>query len=135
MTSRQSLVFQLFMLFTPLIIWQCEQPPVVKATPVVIDKKPEFRGGQKALFKYLNDNVQYPPFRREKGIEGTVYVHFMVETDGQVTNVEVARGIGGGCNEEAVRVVKSMSGMWESGLNQGIKVRMPFTLPVKFKLE
>lgn len=149
MILRQSIVFQLFMLFTPICMWQCEQPPTTNAAPIVVDKNPaiaqadsivldknpEFKGGVKALFKYLSDNVKYPPFKREKGIEGTVYIHFMVETDGQVTNVKVARGIGGGCNEEAVRVVKSMSGMWESGLNQGVKVRMSFSLPVKFKLE
>ncbi len=135
MTSRQSLIFQLFMLFTPFSIYQCQQPPTVKEAPVVLDKNPEFKGGLKALFKYLSDNVKYPELGRISPIEGTVYVHFMVETDGQVTDVEVARGIGGGCNEEAVRVVKSMSGMWESGLNQGVKMRMPFTIPVKFKLE
>ena len=54
MTSRQSIVFQLFMLFTTLIIWQCEQSPIAKSSPVVSDKNPEFIGGQKELFKYLN---------------------------------------------------------------------------------
>jgi periplasmic protein TonB len=135
MTSRQFLAFQLFMLFTPLTICQCQQPPTAKAPPIVMDKNPEFKGGSKALFRYLSDNVKYPELARISPIEGTVYVHFIVEPDGQVTNVEVARGIGEVYNQEAVRVVQSMSGMWESGLNQGLKVRMPFSLPVKFKLE
>jgi periplasmic protein TonB len=133
MTSRQSLVFQLFMLFTPFSIYQCQQPPTVKEAPVVLDKNPEFKGGYKAMFKYIKDNLKYP--RREKAIEGTVYIRFMVEIDGQVTNVEAVRGIGIEYNEEAIRVVKSMSVMWESGLNQGVKVPMPFTIPVKFALE
>jgi periplasmic protein TonB len=133
MTSRQSLIFQLFMLFTPFSFYQCQQPPTVKEAPVVLDKNPEFKGGYKAMFKYIKDNLKYP--RREKAIEGTVYIRFMVEIDGQVTNVEAVRGIGIEYNEEAIRVVKSMSVMWESGLNQGVKVPMPFTIPVKFALE
>ncbi|MBC8173775.1 MAG: energy transducer TonB, partial [Chitinophagales bacterium] len=71
---------------------------------------------------------------KENGIEGTVYVQFVVEKDGSITDVKVVRGIGGGCNEEAMAKVKAMP-KWTPGKQQGKPVRVSFTLPVKFKLQ
>ena len=71
---------------------------------------------------------------RENGIEGTVYIEFVIGKDGSVTGANVKRGIGGGCNEEALRVVNSMP-KWKPGKQQGNPVKVKYTLPVKFKLQ
>jgi TonB family protein len=102
---------------------------------VVVDKLPEFIGGIKEMFKFMGQNIKYPEAARENGIEGTVYIGFVVEKDGSMTNFVLKRGIGAGCNEEAMRVLKAMNGKWESGFYGGQKVRVAYTLPIKFKLE
>lgn len=82
----------------------------------VVENAPAFPGGDLARMKFLQDNIKYPPMARESGIQGTVYVTFVVERSGAVTDVKILRGIGGGCDEEAVRVVKNMP-KWEPGNN------------------
>ena len=79
------------------------------------------------------NNIKYPEVARTSGITGTVYVQFVVEKDGSISDVKVVRGIGGGCDEEAVRVVKSMP-RWKPGKQRGQPVRVYFTLPIEFKL-
>jgi periplasmic protein TonB len=89
------------------------------------------------MFKFLQSNLKYPAVARENSVEGTVYVGFVVEKDGSISNVTVKRGIangGGGCNDEAVRVVKMMP-KWKPGKQQGKAVKVNYTLPVKFKLQ
>ena len=71
---------------------------------------------------------------RESGIQGTVYVTFVVEHDGSVTDVRILRGIGGGCDEEAVRVINSMP-KWNAGKQRGKPVRVQFNMPIKFTLQ
>lgn len=99
-----------------------------------VQQKPEFPNGDKALFKYLSDNLKYPAIARENGIEGTVVVKFVVSKSGDIRNAEVVRGIGGGCDAEALRVVNTMP-KWNPGKNNGKAVNVTYTLPVKFKLE
>jgi periplasmic protein TonB len=110
------------------------EKPVVEQIFTIVEQNPEFPDGQKAMFSWLSSNIKYPPIARENGIEGTVYVGFVVNTDGSIVDVIVKRGIGGGCNEEAVRVVQQMPN-WKPGRQQGRPVRVAFTLPIKFKLE
>ncbi|MDZ7742346.1 MAG: energy transducer TonB [Bacteroidota bacterium] len=100
----------------------------------VVESMPEFPGGQTALFKFLQQNIDYPEIAKESGIQGRVFVTFVVETDGSVTDVRILRGIGGGCDEEALRVVKSMP-KWNPGKQRGKPVRVQFNLPVKFTLQ
>jgi TonB family protein len=100
----------------------------------VVEQMPEFPGGQKALYKYLSDNIRYPVVARENGIEGTVYIGFVVNTDGQLSNIVVKRGVAGGCTEESVRVISSMP-KWIPGKHNGEFVRVNFTMPIKFKLD
>ncbi|NLH53637.1 MAG: energy transducer TonB [Bacteroidales bacterium] len=120
-----------------------EYVPVQKAEEEVIEEQeifqvvesmPEFPGGEEARIAFLRDNIKYPQMARESGIQGTVYVTFVVETDGRVTAVRVLRGIGGGCDEEAVRVVKAMP-RWIPGKQRGKPVRVQFTMPIKFTLQ
>jgi protein TonB len=94
---------------------------------------PEFKGGAGAMTKYLVESIKYPKTAREKGINGTVYVTYVVEKDGAVSNVKILRGIGGGCDEEAIRVVREMPN-WIPGKNKGKPVRVQFNLPIKFAL-
>jgi periplasmic protein TonB len=100
---------------------------------VFVEQMPEYKDGMKAMFKYLSDNIKYPAIARENGIEGTVYVGFTVGRDGSIRDVVVKRGIGGGCNDEAVRVVSSMPN-WKEGRQNGKPVNVAFTLPIKFAL-
>ena len=97
------------------------------------EKMPSFPGGEMKMYEFLAMNVRYPQRAREDGYSGTVYVRFVVEPDGSITNIEVAKGVGGGCSEEAVRVVKMMPN-WIPGEAFGKKVRVTYTLPVSFKL-
>jgi protein TonB len=101
---------------------------------LVVESAPEFPGGEAGLFEYLSDNLKYPEMAKEASISGRVYVTFVVEKDGSITGVRVLRGIGGGCDEEAVRVVMNMP-RWKPGYQRTIPVRVQFNLPIKFTLE
>ncbi len=99
----------------------------------VVEVSPGFPGGEEARLKYLRDNLDYPVIARESGIQGTIYVTFVVERDGSITDVKVMRGIGGGCDEEAIRVVQKMP-KWAPGQQRGKPVRVQFMMPIKFVL-
>jgi len=100
----------------------------------VVESMPEFPGGMGQLMKYLAENIKYPPLAKESGIQGRVFINFVVEPDGSISNVKVLRGIGGGCDEEAVRVVEAMP-KWKPGKQRGKPVRVSYNLPVKFTLQ
>jgi Ca-activated chloride channel homolog len=99
----------------------------------VVEKMPEFPGGEKALLKFLEDNIQYPQLAIENKIQGTVYIRFVVKEDGSVTDIHVLRGIGGGCDEEAIKVIRLMP-KWIPGKQNGKPASVYFTLPIKFIL-
>jgi TonB family protein len=101
----------------------------------VVDKLPEFKGGQMQMFRFLANNIKYPKYARGNGIEGTIYIGFVVEKNGILSNINIKRGVSDDCNEEALRVLKLMQGKWDAGSFNGQKVRVAFTLPIKFKLE
>ncbi len=100
----------------------------------IVEEMPEFPGGMNKLAEYLGKNIKYPQMARESGIQGRVFVQFVVEPDGSVSNVAVMRSLGGGCDEEAIRVVKSMP-KWKAGKQRGKPVRVSYILPVNFKLQ
>ena len=95
---------------------------------------PEFPGGEQAMMDFVAKNVKYPKEAMEKEISGRVLVSFVVEKDGSINETEVVKGIGGGCDEEAVRVVKAMP-KWKPGKEKGKAVRVSFMLPIVFKLQ
>jgi protein TonB len=99
----------------------------------IVEQMPEFPGGEEKLFEYLGKNIKYPSMARENGITGTVYVTFVVEGNGEISDVKKLRGIGGGCDEEAMRVVKAMPS-WKAGKQNGKSVRVQYNLPIKFTL-
>jgi len=99
---------------------------------VVVESMPEFTGGQKAFEAFLTSNLRYPQSAKEMCIMGKVYVSFLIDKAGNVTNVKVLRGIGCGCDEEAVRVIKLTSGKWKPGKQNGKTVQVLMTIPIKF---
>lgn len=99
----------------------------------VVEESPSFIGGQTAMVQFLSKNLQYPTEALEKNVEGVVYVSFIVEKDGLISNVILKRDIGSGCGEEALRVVKMMPN-WLPGKQKGKAVRTQFILPISFKL-
>ncbi len=116
-----------------------EPPPVVEEKKEeevfkFVEQMPAFPDGEAAMLKYIREHVKYPAIAKENGIEGTVVIQFVVTKDGDIQKVVVARGIGGGCDEEAARVVKSMPN-WKPGKHNGKPVPVSFTLPIRFKLE
>lgn len=114
----------------PKTIPQKQDPDVY----TVVEKMPEYPGGEEARIKFLVTNIKYPPKARKEGIKGTVFVTFIIEKDGKITNVKALKGIGGGCDEEAVRVI-SMMPNWKPGMQRGEAVRVQFNMPIKFHLD
>lgn len=100
---------------------------------VAVDTMPSFPGGNMARVKFLQDNMHFPDLAREKRIQGTVYVTFIVEKDGKVSNVRILSGIGGGCDEESMRVVKLLP-PWNPGKCGNNPVRVQMNMPLKYTL-
>lgn len=109
-------------------------PPIDTTIYDIVEKMPVFPGGEMKMYEFLGMNVRYPQRARKDGYSGTVYVRFVVEPDGTITNIEIAKGVGGGCSEEAMRVVKMMPN-WIPGEAFGKKVRVTYTLPINFRLQ
>ncbi len=95
------------------------------------DTMPSFPGGKKALYSFIFSRFNYPQEAVKNNVQGKVYLHFVVEPDGSVSHVKVLRGIGGGCDKEAIRVVKNMP-KWKPGIQKGKPVRVSFNLSIKF---
>ena len=100
----------------------------------IVEQMPEFPGGAAEMMNYLSGNIKYPEEAKDKGISGRVFISFVVEKDGSVNQVKVMKGIGGGCDDEAVRVVKAMP-KWKPGMQKGKPVRVSYMLPITFKLD
>lgn len=99
----------------------------------VVEEDPEFPGGMEAMYKFIADNLSYPSLAKDNNITGRVFVSFVVEKDGSISNVKTMRDIGGGCGAEACRIIRSMPN-WIPGKQRGKIVRVQYTLPVNFNL-
>ncbi|HVS92274.1 MAG TPA: TonB family protein [Mucilaginibacter sp.] len=99
-----------------------------------VEEEPSFPGGQDAFIKYLSKNIHYPAVARENGVQGKVFLSFVCEKDGSLTDIKVVRGIGSGCDDEAVRVLKN-SPKWTPGVQNGKHVRVAYTIPITFALQ
>ena len=100
----------------------------------IVEQMPQYTGGEEAMMKYVAENIKYPQAAKDKNISGRVFVGFVIEKDGSVSNVKVVRGIGGGCDEEAARVIKEMP-KWKPGMQKGKPVRVNYMMPIFFKLD
>lgn len=100
----------------------------------IVESMPEFPGGgQEALFKYLQKEMKYPQIAKENGIQGTVFVNFVVGKDGKIRDAKILRGVNKMLDEEAIRVVKAMPS-WKPGKQRGKPVSVSYNLPIKFTL-
>lgn len=99
----------------------------------VVEQMPQYPGGETEMYKFIMNNLKYPAKASEAGIQGKVILNFVVGKDGKITNIKVVRGIGFGCDEEAVRVLQKMPS-WNPGKMGGRPVPVYFTFPITFKL-
>lgn len=104
-------------------------------TPIftVVEDMPMFPGGKEAMYKYLGENITYPSEAKKDSISGTVYVTYVVEKDGSVSNIRLLRGVREDLDNEAMRVIKEMP-KWTPGKQRGKAVRVQYNLPIKFVL-
>ncbi|MFP4093937.1 MAG: energy transducer TonB [Cyclobacteriaceae bacterium] len=113
-----------------------EEAPEEESTDeifMVVEDQPTPSGGMQAFYEFVGKNMKYPSQARRMGIEGKVFVQFVVDKDGSLSDVKAIKGIGAGCDEEAVRVIKSAP-KWNPGKQRGRPVRVRMVLPITFKL-
>ncbi|MBW6479454.1 MAG: energy transducer TonB [Bacteroidales bacterium] len=120
-----------------------EPPEIEKVNPeqqtqdqifTVVEDQPEFPGGTDSLMTYLMQNLRYPKEARDARIQGTVFVTFVVEKDGSVSDVRTLRGVAPSLDEEAIRVVRAMPA-WKPGYQRGQTVRVQYNLPIRFIMD
>ena len=99
-----------------------------------VEQQPEFPGGQREMYAFIGKNLKYPSQAQRANVSGRVFAKFVVERDGRIGDVQILKGIGFGCDEEAQRVIKSMP-KWNPGKQNGRSVRVFFTMPINFQLE
>lgn len=103
-------------------------------TTANIESYPEFPGGQAAFAKYMSRNLRFPEMAAEAGIFGKVFVSFIIEKNGELSNIKIIKGIGAGCDEEAMRVL-SKSPKWKAGVQNNQNVRVMYTIPINFQTQ
>ncbi len=100
----------------------------------IVEEMPEFPGGELALRKFIANAIKYPVIAQENGIQGKVYVNFVVDKNGRVTNAKIARGVDQSLDKEALRVVNNLPA-WKPGKQRGKSVRVSYTVPINFVLQ
>lgn len=111
-----------------------EEEAEVIFDPYALEKQPSFPGGYEAFNKFLNQHLKYPSKASRNDVQGQVFMRFVIDTDGSIIDVEVMKGIGFGCDEEAKRVLES-SPKWNPGKQRGREVKVRMSVPVFFRLE
>lgn len=134
--ERINSLLLLLVLFSAPVVLHAQSDTVNREKRLIheLTTQPELAGG---VYSYLGKKIRYPPQARENGIEGRVFVRFLIDENGKITNVHLpsnTRRLGAGLEEEAVRVVKAMPA-WRPGTYKEKAVRVVYTLPVYFKLE
>lgn len=111
-----------------------DQAPLFPCKNTSKDFKEKQACAQKKMLEFVYTQIRYPKQARENGIQGTAIASFIVEKDGSISNITTLRAVGGGCDEEVIRIIQAMP-RWEAGVHKGENVRVKFTLPVKFKID
>jgi len=118
---------------------KCRERKFVLSGPdtnkVAVDRPPLFIGGEPMMFDPILRNIKYPAKARENEITGTVYISFIIDKKGNAINHTVVRGVGGGCDEEALRVVKSIPDNWLPAIQNGEPVEVFYNMPINFTLK
>ena len=131
----KKIVFGLMLLlFAKYAVSQTTDTIVEQEIINIVEKMPEYPGGYEAMFDFINANLVYPQEAIDAEIEGRVFISFVVEEDGSVSSIRLLRGIGYGCDEAAMDVVRKMP-KWEPATQRGKPVRVQYQLPFNFKLE
>ncbi len=99
-----------------------------------VDRSPEFAGGLDAFYKYVSNNIKYPRKEQRMNIDGRVYLQFVIERDGSLTDIQVLKGVSEGLDKEAIRVLRATPN-WIPGSNRGQPVRVRMTIPIYFQLQ
>jgi protein TonB len=120
----------------PQVVFEMPEPEAEEPDVIwdIVESKPEFVGGLEAFYKFVGENLKYPAQARRLGIEGRVYVNFVVDRDGSLSQSVIARGIGAGCDEEVLRII-AMSPKWIPGKQRGNPVRVRMMMPITFRLQ
>ena len=118
------------------VIYDLGEPEeeIVEEIPYIVETMPSFEGGIGEFYKFVGKNLKYPAQARRMGIEGKVFVHFIIDKDGSLRDIKVVRGIGAGCDEEVFRIVNK-SPKWNPGKQRGRPVKVRMMLPITFKLQ
>lgn len=110
-----------------------EEPEEDNEVFLIVEEMPSFPGGNEKIAEYLSKNIKYPVIAQENGIQGRVFVNFIINQKGEVTNVKVARPFDPNLDKEAVRVVENMP-KWNPGKQRGKAVKVSYNLPINFVL-
>jgi protein TonB len=118
------------------IIDVMDGPPVEKADVIheIVETMPSYVGGLEEFYKFVGKHLKYPAQARRMGIEGKVFVYFVVDKDGGLNDIKIARGIGAGCDEEVLRII-NMSPKWNPGKQRGVPVKVRMMMPITFRLQ
>jgi protein TonB len=128
--------------FSQRLIEPVSPPPVEQEVEdqekvfTIVEQMPEFEGGSEALLSFISKNMVYPPNASENQIQGTIYLSYVVRSDGSLSDIKVLKSVPGGSdlNAEAIRVLKLTKGKWKPGKQNGKPVSVNFSLPIKFSL-
>ena len=101
---------------------------------LIVEQQPVPIGGMKAFYEYVRKNLKYPAQASRMGVEGRVYIDFVVEKNGSLSQIGILKGIGAGCDQEALRVMRACPLKWKPGKQRGKPVRVRFRLPITFRL-
>jgi TonB family protein len=101
---------------------------------LAVDKEPAFPGGVNKFYEFLGHTIKYPSKMKEKNVQGKVFISFVVETDGSLTNFKILKDIGYGAGKEAVRAL-ALSPKWIPGVQKGQKVRVQYNVPINYALQ
>lgn len=136
MKTKSTVNFMLFGFFAMIFLLTSPENAQAQSDEKVfeeVDQMPTYPGGMDGLVSFMVENLKYPKGAKKEGVTGTVIVSFHVEKDGSVSNPEILRGIGAGCDEESLRIVNKME-KWKPGEKDGEVVITELKLPIKFAL-
>lgn len=119
----------IFLLYSMALQSQTDDLKAIKP-----DVAPKYRGGENALYEFLQSQVRYPHHAKMQGIEGRIYVQFIVTPEGNVRNVKVVKGLGHGLNEEAIRIFEEIPEKFIPGTKSGIAVPVKMIMPIRFEI-
>ncbi|UII28073.1 TonB family protein [Fulvivirga maritima] len=118
----------------PVVVEESMPEEIADDTFSIVEEMPSPVGGENALYQFINKKLKYPGQARRIGVEGTVFLSFVVDKDGNMVDIQIAKGIGAGCDEEVLRIFEKDAPKWNPGKQRGVPVKVRQIIPVKFVL-